>query len=68
MSQSKQIKSSLFKYQTKSKKKKQRFIFDLTEIDKDKLVDLIQSPDKVKKFRRVVNNPSFIVDPRRDND
>ena len=53
MSQSKQIKSSLFKYQTKSKKKKQRFIFDLTEIDKR--FHITQSKDKKYEEKENIN-------------
>lgn len=53
MSQSKQIKSSLFKYQTKSKKKKQRFIFDLTEIDKR--FHITQSKDKNNEEKENIN-------------
>ena len=44
MSQSKQIRTNLFKYRTKSKRKKQRFIFDLNEIDKR--FHISQSTDK----------------------
>ena len=54
MSQNKQIKSSIFKYHTKSKKIKQRFLFDLDDIDKQE--NIIQSSlDKTEKEKENKN-------------
>ena len=55
MSQNKQIKSSIFKYHTKSKKIKQRFLFDLDDIDKQE--NIIQSSlDKTEKEKENKND------------
>ena len=53
MSENKQIKSNLFKCQTKSKKKKQRFLFDLNEIDKR--FHISQSKSKKQEEKENIN-------------
>lgn len=62
MSQNKQIKSSIFKYHTKSKKIKQRFLFDLDDKDDiDKPENIIQSTlDKTEKENKNENGTTTI--------